>query len=251
MKILMTNDDGIWSEGIQILARTLEKCHDITIIAPHGEKSACGHSITLTKPLIIKKVDLENINSNAYSVEGTPADCVKIGIEMIMDSKPDLVISGINKGLNLGTDVIYSGTVSAAVEGAICKIPSIAISLDYDGNNESFDLVSKYMVEILKKINDNVLKNDLVININFPKCNQEDIKGLKVCNLGYRIYDNYYVEEILESGEKGFRLKGWAKDDDVKDTDIYNLRNNYITVTPLHYDLTNFKILNEVSRWIE
>lgn len=249
MKILMTNDDGIWAKGIHNLARELEKYYDLTIVAPHGERSACGHSITLNRPLIVKEIKLDNIKSKAYSVDGTPADCVKIAVEKLLDSKPDIIISGINRGLNLGTDVIYSGTVSAAVEGAICKIPSIAVSLEYTSSENRFEATSKYMIKILKIILKNKLKNDIVLNINFPDCEVDEFKGIKVCSLGNRIYDNYYIEEINENGEKGFKLNGWAKDTDVKDTDIYNLKMKYITITPLHYDLTNFKILSDIDKW--
>ncbi len=134
MRLLLTNDDGINAKGIYALAKELEKNHEVIIVAPDNERSACGHSITLTRPLIVKEIKLEGLKSKAFSVDGTPADCVKIAINKLIDSKIDMVVSGINKGLNLGTDVLYSGTVSAAIEASIYKIPAMAISMEIKQN---------------------------------------------------------------------------------------------------------------------
>lgn len=152
MKVLITNDDGINAKGIYVLAKEIEKEHEVIIAAPDNQRSACGHSITLTRPLIIKEVKLEGVESKAYSVDGTPADCVRVAVDKLVDGKVDIVISGINKGVNLGTDVIYSGTVSAAIEAAIYKTPSIAISSEFKDEKENYEIAAKTVLSVLKKL---------------------------------------------------------------------------------------------------
>src|SRR5665647_1089265 len=144
MRLLLTNDDGINAKGIYALAKEIEKNHEVIIVAPDKERSACGHSITLTRPLIVRETKLIGLKSKAFSVDGTPADCVKIAINKLIDSKIngkiDMVVSGINKGLNLGTDVLYSGTVSAAIEATIYKIPAMTVSMAVKGNIENYEM---------------------------------------------------------------------------------------------------------------
>lgn len=254
MRILITNDDGIDSKGLHALVREIEKENEVVVVAPSEQKSACGHSVTLHRPLIIKEVKIEGIKSKAYSIDGTPADCVKIAIDKISNSKFDKIISGINQGYNLGTDVIYSGTVSAAIEAAIYKIPSIAVSLGYNKNmdfedNNIYIAAAEYANIILKYSVKNNLSEDIVLNVNVPPIDKNKIKGIKVCQLGNRIYQNCYVEHKIDDGEIGYKISGTANDIDDESTDVYNIKRGYVTVTPLHYDLTNFKILNEVSKW--
>ncbi|SEF76236.1 5'-nucleotidase /3'-nucleotidase /exopolyphosphatase [Caloramator fervidus] len=247
MRILISNDDGIYAKGIYYLAKELEKDHECIIVAPDKQRSAAGHAITLHRPITVKKVKLEGIKSIAYSVDGKPADCVKVAIEKLLEDKIDMIISGINNGFNLGTDVIYSGTVSAAVEGAIYKIPSIAVSVDFNADDEYYKRAARHVKKIAET-SYSKLKNDVVLNINVPK---EDIKGIKVCSLGNRIYVNAYIEEETgNEGERKFQLAGEVKDFDDVDTDVFYIKNGYITVTPLHYDLTNFNIINEVNLWL-
>ncbi|MGV8980972.1 5'/3'-nucleotidase SurE [Clostridium sp.] len=249
MRLLLTNDDGISAKGIYALAKELEKNHEVIIVAPDNERSACGHSITLSRPLIVREVALEGLKSKAFSVDGTPADCVKIAINKLIDGKIDMVVSGINKGLNLGTDVLYSGTVSAAIEAAIYKVPSMAISMQVNKKNENYERASKYAGEILLIAKENNIKNDMVLNVNVPMLEENEIKGIKVCKIGSRLYNNSYIETAGENGETQYEIRGELKDIHEEDSDTLYFKEGYVTVTPLHYDLTNFNILNDVSKW--
>ena len=249
MRLLLTNDDGINAKGIYTLAKELEQNHEVIIIAPDNERSACGHSITLTRPLIVREVKLEGLKSKAFSVDGTPADCVKIAINKLLSEKIDMVVSGINKGLNLGTDVLYSGTVSAAIEAAIYKIPSMAISMDVTKDVETYEMAAKFASKILNKAQENKIKNDIVLNVNIPLLQENEIKGIKVCKIGSRLYNNCYIETIGENNETHYEIKGEVKDIHEENSDTIYFKEGYVTVTPLHYDLTNFKILNDVGEW--
>ena len=249
MRLLLTNDDGISAKGIYALAKELEKNHEVIIVAPHNEKSACGHSITLTRPLIVTETKLEGLKSKAYSVDGTPADCVKIAVNKLIEDKIDMVVSGVNKGLNLGTDVLYSGTVSAAIEAAICKIPSMAISMEVNKDTETYEISAKYATEILQKASENGIKNDVVLNVNIPLLKKNEIKGIKVCKIGSREYNNCYIKTIGKNNETKYEIKGEVKDIHEEDSDTIYFKEGYVTVSPLHYDLTNFKILKEVGEW--
>jgi 5'-nucleotidase len=247
MRLLITNDDGIHAEGIYILAKELEKEHEVIIAAPDDQRSACGHSITLTRPLIIRKVELKGIKSIAYSIDGTPADCVRVAVDKLANGKVDMVISGINRGVNLGTDVIYSGTVSAAIEAAIYKIPSIAISSEFKGEEQNYELAAKTVMKVLKKLQKENLREDLVLNINVPLKKEESIKDIKVCRIGSRTYNNCFIEKEDEQGNKVYEIIGTVNDTIDTGTDVDYFNQGHITLTPLHYDLTNFKILDEVE----
>jgi 5'-nucleotidase len=247
MKLLLTNDDGINAKGLYILAKELEKEHDIIIAAPDDQRSACGHSITLTRPLVIKEIKLGGIKSRAYSVDGTPADCVRIAVDKLVDGKVDMVISGINKGVNLGTDVIYSGTVSAAIEAAIYKIPSVAISSEFIGDRENYELAAITVLELITKLNENNIGNDIVLNINVPLNSN---KQTKVCKIGNRTYNNCFIEKVDNDGNKSYDIIGDVVDTFEENTDVGYFKKGYTTITPLHYDLTNFNIINEVESWL-
>lgn len=247
MNFIITNDDGIESKALHILAMEMEKKNNIVVIAPDNQRSACGHSITLDKPLIVKEVKIDGLKSKAYSVNGTPADCVKIGVEKLADFKPDGVLSGINNGLNLGTDVIYSGTVSAAIEGSIYDLFSIAISMEGTNDLEDYEKAVKYVGGITDIAYSNVLDEKIVLNINVPDPSKE-IKGMKICQLGNRLYKNVYVEKELDGSEIGYKLESQLIDNDEEATDVKYFKEGYITITPLHYDLTNYKILKGIEK---
>ncbi|WDC83816.1 5'/3'-nucleotidase SurE [Caloramator sp. mosi_1] len=247
MRIILTNDDGIEAEGIRILANVLQNEHDITVIAPDTQKSACGHSITIYRPLTVKEYKIDGLNSKCFSIDGTPADCVKMGINKLVDGKVDLIISGINDGLNVGTDVLYSGTVSAAIEGAIYKIPSIAVSMDRDCGKIKYETAALFIKKLLNNFDITTIGDDVVLNINVPNIDYSKIKGYKVCNLGTRIYSNIFIEKSSNDVEKVYEIQGKPTDDIIENTDVYFINNGYITITPLHYDLTNFKLLKSVE----
>lgn len=247
MRILLTNDDGIKAEGIIALAKVLQMEHEITVIAPDTQKSACGHSITIYRPLTVREHKIGGLNCKCFSIDGTPADCVKMGINKLIEGKVDLIISGINDGLNVGTDVLYSGTVSAAIEGAIYKIPSIAVSMDRENGSIKYEVAALFIEKLVKNLDITSIGNDVVFNINVPNLEYSKIKGYKVCNLGTRIYSNIFIEKYNSETERIFEIQGKPTGDIVENTDVYFINNGFITITPLHYDLTNFKLLKRVE----
>ncbi len=199
-------------------------------------------------PLIVKKEKIEGVNAPCFSVSGTPVDCTKIAITTIASTKIDIVVSGINDGFNLGTDVIYSGTVSAAVEGALNNTPAIALSCD--GNEESYEIAADYAEKILNKIRSEKIGNT-VLNVNIPSISKDKLKGLKVCKIGERNYNNVYVEVEKSDDNVVYKITG-APDDAMQDnTDVDMIKEGYITVTPLHYDLTNFKLITKMENMLE
>lgn len=252
MRILLTNDDGIRAEGIYELAKELEKDHEVIIIAPDTEKSAQSHAITLMTPLVVKELELEGLKSKAYSISGTPADCVRAGLDQIIEGDIDLVFSGINKGLNAGMDILYSGTVSAAIEANIQGKPSIAVSSQYLFMEDkiNYKVAAKYTRDILEKLKDQIIESNLLININVPYSERGVLEGVKVCKIGQPIYD-YYFKEEADNGDNTVRLKGRREVELEENTDRFYLSKGYVTLTPLHYDLTNFKLLREVEEWMK
>lgn len=246
MKILITNDDGINARGIIALAKEISKKHEIIVVAPREQKSASSHSISIHNPIKIREEKLDE-NFKAYCLVGTPADCTQAGLSLL-GGDIDIVISGINRGLNCGTDILYSGTVSAAVEGAIYSVPSIAISMDVDWSKEDEDYskAAKWISKILDVAEKDYLKENVVLNVNVPNINEEDIKGLKVCRLGKSTYKTNYIL-VEENEDKVYVTKGTRNDILEDDSDLYFLSQGYVTLTPLHFDFTNFKILDEVK----
>ncbi|WP_291652948.1 5'/3'-nucleotidase SurE [Clostridium sp.] len=246
MRILITNDDGINAKGVIALAKEISKKHEIIVVAPREQKSASSHSISIHNPIKIREEKLAG-NFKSYSLVGTPADCTQAGLSLLGENI-DLVISGINRGLNCGTDILYSGTVSAAVEGAIYSVPSIAISMDvdWDREDEDYSKAAKWVSKIVDVAEKDYLKDNVVLNVNVPNINEEDIKGLKVCRLGKSTYKTNYI--LLEENEdKVYITKGTRNDILEDDSDLYFLSQGYVTLTPLHFDFTNFKILDEVK----
>ncbi|CCQ94848.1 5'-nucleotidase SurE [[Clostridium] ultunense Esp] len=250
MRILLVNDDGIHAEGIRILAERLEKNYEIIIVAPEDQRSAQSQAITISKSLIVKEVELEGIKSKAYSVSGTPADCVRIGLDKLIEKPIDLVISGINMGLNAGMDILYSGTVSAAIEANMYKLPAMALSAEWIDGKIDYHLAAKYSKYILEKSKDDFIKNNIILSINTPYLENKKVKGVKVCKIGGVIYDYYIDEGNGENGEKLLKLQGRKDAEFEEDTDRFYLSQGYVTITPLHYDLTNFNLLDEVKDWL-
>lgn len=242
MRILVTNDDGIFSEGIYRLAKALEEIGEVVVIAPNNEQSATGHSITLHRPLRVSKVKFFDTEIEAYAIDGTPVDCVKLGVEALLkDKAPDLVVSGINNGPNLGTDVIYSGTVSAAVEASILDIPAIAVSMA-STKFQGYDEAAAFACKIAKSIHQISESKNTIININFPTCESKDIAGVKVTTLGIRRYSNSLIERKDPRGNSYYWISGTAMDLEQEDTsDVIAIKNNYISITPIHFDLTHFE----------
>lgn len=249
MRLLLVNDDGIHAEGINILAKELEKDYELTIVAPEEQKSAQSQAITISKSLTVKETQLDGIKSKAYSVSGTPADCVRVALDKLIDEKVDMVISGINQGLNAGMDVLYSGTVSAAIEANLYNIPSMALSAEWIDGEVDYHLAAKHGKDILEKTKDDFVKNNIILSINTPYLNGKDISGIKVCKIGGVIYDYYLMEYNGDNEERVLKLHGRKDRTPEEGTDRYYLSKGYVTITPLHYDLTNFNLLNKVESW--
>ena len=251
MIVLLTNDDGIYAEGIQALAEALiqDENIDLYLAAPDHERSATGHAITMHRPIRAEEVKfLHNSTLKGWSVNGTPSDCVKLAVEFLMPQRPDLVISGINSGSNLGTDVLYSGTVSAAIEAIILGIPAMAVSLT-DQKDPDFRFAANFTLRLLKMVSSSKLPDNTLLNINVPGKTRKEIAGVAVTRLGLRHYRNAFQERIDPRGKRYFWLAGEVVKSDegeASDTDVAAVQNSFISVTPVHFDLTNYKLLKEL-----
>lgn len=247
MRLLLTNDDGISAKGIFSLAKALEQEHEVIVVAPDNQRSACGHSITLNRPLLVKKVKLEGLKSVCYSVDGTPADCVRIAVDKLLKQGVDMVVSGINRGLNIGTDVLYSGTVSATLEAAFYNIPALAVSTDVTDKLKDYELTAEYARKTINIAKDKYLKPGVVLNLNVPQIAKDKIKGIKICKIGKGAYENYFKPEFSEEEEISFEVLDKLVVASKDDTDKYYISEGYVTITPLQYDLTNYKLMKEVE----
>jgi len=250
MRLLLVNDDGIHAEGINKLAMELEKEHEVIIVAPDDERSAQSQALTLRKPLFVEEVSLEGIKSKAYSVSGTPADCVRVAMAKLLDKPVDMVISGINKGLNVGMDVLYSGTISAAIEANLYRIPSIALSAQWVDGNVNYETAIRYGKLIMDKMKDELLKNKMIISINTPYLDEDRIKGIKVCKIGGIVYDYYLMEDGEIKGQSIFKAEGRERREPEEGTDRFYIAQGYVTITPLQYNLTNFDLIEKVESWL-
>ncbi len=233
--ILVTNDDGVYSPGIQILAKRLRELDTVVIVAPDRERSAAGHSMTLHRPLLI-----EQVREGMYSVNGTPTDCVNIAVKGLLKETPRLVVSGINKGPNLGDDVTYSGTVAGAIEGILLGVPSFAVSL---AAREDFRFAEA--AEVSFRTADRILKEGLppgtLLNINVPNLPIAEIQGTRITRLGKRIYYQMTVERVDPRGKKYYWIGGGEPDWEREEgTDLDAVDRKFVSVTPLHLDFTDY-----------
>jgi len=240
--ILISNDDGINSEGLHRLHETLKALGEVFVVAPDRDQSAVSHSLSLYRPLRIEK-----ISDNIYIVDGTPTDCINLAVNGILkENKPDLVVSGINKGENLGDDITYSGTVSAAMEGALLGIPSVAISLATKVNF-NFDAASRYSQLIASYVLERNLPQDTILNVNIPDLPIEKIKGILVTRQGKRVYGEPIVEKVDPRGKKYYWIGGFELGSlDIENSDIAAVREGYVSVTPISLDLTNYGFLDKL-----
>lgn len=251
MKILLTNDDGIYSEGIQTLKNQLDNIAEVIVIAPDRERSTVGHAMTLHKPLRIRQVKV-NGGSEGYAVNGTPTDCIVIGLlEIMKNEKPDLIVSGINRGPNLGDDIIYSGTVSAAMEGAMRNIPSLAISIAaYE--NFKFESAALFTKKIISHLIKNNLPENLVLNINFPNIDYKELKGIEITRHGKRMYQDELKKIHDPQGDIHYWLGGDLPKGKIEpDTDFKAIYNRKVSITPLSLDLTNYNIMPKIKDWVK
>jgi 5'-nucleotidase len=248
LKILVTNDDGIDSAGISALAEGLKEIADVVVVAPYDEQSAVGHGITMKIPLRVIKY-YKNGSFFGYAVEGTPADCVKMGIRNIIGEAPDLVISGINHGSNTAINIIYSGTVSAAREAAIMDVPAIAISVT-SHDAQDFTYASKVIKMIALKVAEHGLPNGTLLNINVPNVPENEIAGILVTKQSKAKWDDIYEKRIDPYGKEYYWLTGKLVEIETElDTDQRAIRNNYVSLTPIHFDLTDYETFEKMKSW--
>ncbi|MBI1937333.1 MAG: 5'/3'-nucleotidase SurE [Ignavibacteriales bacterium] len=248
MRILISNDDGIDSQGIAALAEELKKIGDIIVIAPRTEQSAVGHAITMKIPLRITEY-YKNGDFFGYAIEGTPADCIKIGIRNILKTPPDIVISGINHGSNAAINIIYSGTVSAAREAAIMDVPAIAVSVT-SHEAKDFRFAAKVTAKLAQQVLKHGLPNGTLLNVNVPDVPEEKISGMLLTQQGKSKWDDIYEERCDPYGKKYYWLTGnLVETDKVLETDQFAIKNNYVSVTPIHFDLTDYKTYNSMKSW--
>jgi len=242
--ILLTNDDGIHAEGIRALAEGLEGLGEIRVIAPDREQSASSHSITLHQPLRIM-----TLAPNRVSVTGTPTDCVLLAVNGVFGDRPRLVISGINHGPNLGDDVTYSGTVAAAMEGFLLGVPSIAVSLAASSGELHFATAARYARRVATKILESGPPLGALVNINVPNLPDEEIAGIRVTKLGKRHYVDTVVEKTDPRGKPYYWIGGSPSWQAGKNTDQGAILDRYVSITPLHLDLTDYKAVVEMEGW--
>ena len=239
--ILITNDDGITAPGIRNLIEAVKGLGRIIVVAPDKPQSGMGHAITIGQPLRLNKVDIfEDKNVEAWITSGTPVDCVKLAVDKILKGKPTLCLSGINHGANHSINVIYSGTMSAAMEAAIESIPSVGFSLvDYDYEAD-FTAARFYVHQIVSTLLKTKMDKHLLLNVNIPSLPLDIIKGIKVCKQAYAKYEEDFIERNDPHGKKYYWLTGkFVNFDKAKDTDVYALDNNYVSVVHVQFDLTN------------
>lgn len=253
--ILISNDDGINADGIIALAKEIKKFANVVVVAPYTQQSAVGHSITMSNPIRIRKIYLGN-QFFGFGVEGTPADSVKMAVHTLMHNKEicpsgkiDLLISGINQGSNAAINIIYSGTVSAATEGTILGLPSFAISLT-SYTYRDFSVAAKFASILAKYVLKNGLKKGTLLNVNIPAISEKKIKGIKITKQGKSNWDDTYEEREDPSNRKYYWLTGKMNViDKTNDFDVKAIEKGYISITPIHYDLTDYSMLNEIKNW--
>jgi len=248
LKILVTNDDGIDSAGIAALTENLKEIAEVVVVAPHDEQSAVGHGITMKIPLRVVKY-FKNGKMFGYAVEGTPADCVKMGIRNILGESPDLVISGINHGSNTAINIIYSGTVSAAREATIMDVPSIAISVT-DHEARDFSYAAKVAKMLALKVTEHGLPNGTMLNVNVPNLPEDEIEGIIITKQSKAKWDDIYERRVDPFGKEYYWLTGKLIEIDSElDTDQKAIRNKFVSVTPIHFDLTDYKVYEKMKDW--
>lgn len=262
MKLLISNDDGVYAQGIRSLANGLaEVGHEVTVVCPDQERSATGHGLTLHHPIraeIVEGIFHESVT--AWACSGTPADSVKVGLFGILESPPDLVLAGINHGPNVATDIIYSGTVSAAMEGFIQGIPSIAFSLGSYSSHE-FEGAVQFAQILVQQLENHPFPEAMLLNVNIPAATPSEISGIVITRQGIRRYIDILEKRVDPRGKTYYWLAGELMEDvellnapsaiDELVTDVHALRQNFITITPLQYNLTQVTGLQNLEQWAE
>jgi 5'-nucleotidase len=246
--ILITNDDGITAPGIRNLAEAVKDLGKIVVVAPDKPQSGMGHAITIGQPLRLHSVPFMD-GVEAYGCSGTPVDCVKLAVDKVLRRKPDICLSGINHGANHSINVIYSGTMSAAVEAAIESIPAIGFSLLDYSLEADFAPARKYVKILTEQMLKSRPDKHMILNVNSPAIAEELIKGMKLCRQAYAKYDEDFIERDDPRNHKYYWLTGEFKNmDKGRDTDVWALENNYISVVPVQFDLTNYVLKTKLAK---
>ena len=248
--ILITNDDGITAPGIRSLIEVMKEIGDIVVVAPDKPQSATGHSITINNTLYLNAISEKNAEIKEFSCSGTPVDCVKLAVAEIFKRKPDLCVSGINHGSNSSINVIYSGTMSAAVEAGIEGIPAIGFSLlDYDWNAD-FSQGKKFIKKIALEVLENGLPDGVVLNVNIPNLKEKEILGIKICRQAKAVWQEKFDKRQTPQGRDYYWLTGeFVNQDHGNDTDEWALNNSYISIVPVHFDLTAHHFMQQLNTW--
>lgn len=247
--ILVTNDDGITAPGIEALVKGVSSLGQVVVVAPDSPQSGMGHAITMNHPLRLEKVHIFD-GIEAYQCSGTPADCVKLAVTKVLHRKPDLLVSGINHGSNSSINVIYSGTMSAAVEGAIEGIQSIGFSLNNYNFDANFDAAARFATLIATQVLNRGLPNGTLLNVNIPNAAFEDIKGLKICRQAIAKWEEKFDERTDPHNRKYYWLTGeFVNNDHGEDTDEWALKNNYVSIVPTQFDLTAHHAIALLNTW--
>lgn len=242
-RILITNDDGVFSTGIKQLADELSHLAEVMVVAPDREQSATSHALTLHHPLRMRRLE-----KNWYSVDGTPTDCVNLGVlSLLKDNPPDLVVSGINFGLNLGDDVTYSGTVSATFEGSLLNLPAVAFSQEV-AEGFSFQRGARFARHFVELLLADGLEAGQLLNVNFPS---GPFQGVRLTTLGHRQYNQSIVEKLDPRGRKYFWIAGTPEWEDIEGSDHRAISEGYVSITPLHLDLTDYPALEALAPKVE
>lgn len=245
MKILISNDDGFLAPGLSILAKTLAEIAEVTVVAPDRNRSGASNSLSLVNPLRIMK------NDNGFiSVNGTPTDCVHLAVTGLLNEMPDMVVSGINEGSNLSDDVLYSGTVAAATEGRFLGLPAIAVSLQ-GPKCRYYESAAQVAKTLVLRLQSDPLPHDTILNVNVPDLPLSEIKGIEVTRLGTRHIAEPTIKTVDPRGRKIYWIGQPGPEQDAgPGTDFYAVNQGYISITPLHLDLTHYKVFEQLSGWV-
>ncbi|CAM3594031.1 5'/3'-nucleotidase SurE [Flavobacterium gelidilacus] len=248
--ILVTNDDSIVAPGIRALIEVMKEIGEVIVVAPDSPQSAMGHAITINNTITLDKLNLDKEIEHEYSCSGTPVDCVKIAVHEILKRKPDLCVSGINHGSNSSINVIYSGTMSAAVEAGIEGIPAIGFSLlDYSWDAD-FEPFKAYVKKIAMQVLEQGLPEGVVLNVNFPKLKAEELKGIRICRQAKATWIEEFDKRTNPMGKEYYWLSGeFVNQDKGEDTDEWALHNGYVSVVPVQFDLTAHHAISQLNNW--
>ena len=253
MKILITNDDGVWARGIRVLAERIARQpeYEVYVVAPDRERSATGHALTLHKPLRVAQAEMEGKMRGVWWTTGTPSDCVKFAVGHIVPGPVDLVLSGINSGPNLGGEILYSGTVSAAMEGAFLDIPSIAVSVGSEGHRY-YDVAADFIARLIQLLPESGLGRRIFLNVNIPNLPADKLKGVQVTRLGVRAYTDHFEKRVDPRGKVYYWLAGEAiEEGEEEGTDAWCMARGMISITPISFNMTDMDMKDKLQNWGE